>query len=267
MSSPAFVSHASFFCPTGVKSSFRACGFRKVRVQQPARNRFRFPVRLALDIKTETNTIQKKNGRSKARDKGTLLLCMLCVVGYIVDHVAHFPISWLYLHTGSWAPHQLVSSLFCHGSFDHLSSNLFPLLVFGRFVEEETGPVGIVLAFLVCGACANIASILLLGGSGVVSLGASGAVYSLFSLAVLVRFRIRIGRLVEAFILSTHVASRFRNELAQAARGGGIGPFRVNHVAHIAGAICGVFLVVLLNAIVRHFDPPTTKKVNEDIHS
>ncbi len=255
----AFVSHTPFCRPTGLKPTFRFCGIRDGTRLQPARNRSQPPVRLSLELTNTAGALEETRRVPKARDKGTLLLCMICVVGYIVDHIAHLPISWLYLHTAKWAPHQLVTSLFCHASFDHLSSNLFPLLVFGRFVEEEAGALGIILAFLVCGACANIASILLLGGAGVVSLGASGSVFSLFSLAVLVRFRFTIGRLVEAFILSTHVASRFRNEIMQAARGGGIGPIRVNHVAHIAGALCGVLLVILLNMIVRRFDPPTSK--------
>lgn len=196
------------------------------------------------------------------RDNGTLFLCLLCVVGYVVDHMLQFPImKSLYLHHSKLVPYQLFTSLFCHGSFQHLSSNLFPLLVFGRFVEEESGAFGVVIAFLVCGAMANIASILMMRTAATVSLGASGAVFSLFSLAVLVRFRFRLGRLVEAFILSTYVAGRMRHEFLEAARGSNpYASVQVNHIAHIAGALAGVLLVVLLNLLLRNQNPPSDPK-------
>lgn len=172
----------------------------------------------------------------------------------------------LALHHSSWKPYQLVTSLFCHASFDHLSSNLFQLLVFGRFVEEEAGALGVVLAFLVCGACANVASLILLRAAGpIVSLGASGSVFSLFTLAILVRFRFRPGRLIEAFILSTHVAARMRSEFAAAVGSAGAAAqsMQVNHIAHIAGALAGVLLVLLLNFIVRNSSPPSKLKPSE----
>lgn len=195
------------------------------------------------------------------RDKGTLFLCLLCVVGYVVDHILKIPImSSLYLHHSKVVPYQLLTSLFCHANFQHLSGNLFPLLVFGRFVEEEAGAVGVVIAFLLCGAMANIASILMLRAA-TVSVGASGAIFSLFSLAVLVRFRFRLGRLVEAFILSTYVAGRMRHEFFEAARGSNpLAAVRINHVAHIAGALAGVLLVVLLNLLLRNQNPPSDAK-------
>lgn len=237
-------------------ASTRCIGHRQVPLSHRCATYRRFthvPLSMTLSESRENTQL----ARPRSLDKGTLLLCMLCVSGYVLDHILHLPImSSLYLHHSKFVPYQLMTSLFCHASFDHLSGNLFPLLIFGRFVEEEAGAAGVILAFLLCGACANIASIVLLGGS-TVSLGASGAVFSLFTLAVMVRFRLRIGRLLEAFILSTHVASRMRNEFLQAARSStAMGAVRINHVAHIAGALAGVLLVLLINLIVRHSEPP-----------
>ena len=33
----------------------------------------------------------------------------------------------------------------------HLSANMFPLLVFGRLVEEEMGGFGLLITFIICG--------------------------------------------------------------------------------------------------------------------
>ena len=46
--------------------------------------------------------------------------------------------------------------------------NLFFLYVFGKLVEEEEGAFGVVASYLICGIGANIASMLLLHGPGLV---------------------------------------------------------------------------------------------------
>jgi hypothetical protein len=66
----------------------------------------------------------------------------------------------LYLYQRDPWLHQLVTSLFCHASYAHLSSNLFFIFVFGRIVEEKRGPWGLVSIFLTCGICANVVTLL-----------------------------------------------------------------------------------------------------------
>ena len=168
---------------------------------------------------------------------------------------------------------QLFTSLFCHASFQHLTGNLFLLLVFGRFVEEEARIVGVILSFLVSGACANVASLLLLSpGTALlptISIGASGSVFALFTLSILIRFRLQISRLVETFILSTFVWSRVGDEFnslaQQSANKNALlelagRSVRVNHVAHVAGALAGVLIVLLLRLFVQLLECPATKK-------
>ena len=50
---------------------------------------------------------------------------------------------------------QLISHQFCHGNLSHLSSNLFQLCVFGRFVEDSEGAFGVVMIFLLTGIGMN----------------------------------------------------------------------------------------------------------------
>jgi len=52
---------------------------------------------------------------------------------------------------------RLVLCSFCHADFQHLSSNLFMLYVFGRSVEADEGGVAVWATYLVCalGAAAS----------------------------------------------------------------------------------------------------------------
>ena len=58
------------------------------------------------------------------------------------------------------------------------------------------------LTYLLCGICANVASVLLLGSKGaggamMVSMGASGAVFGLFTVATLVKLQFNWKRMLE----------------------------------------------------------------------
>ena len=158
----------------------------------------------------------------------------------------------LYLNHASPRWWQFVTCAFCHGSFDHLSGNLFFLLTFGKSVESEERAAGVWLAYLACGVGSALASWLLLPavshGVPVVSLGASGAVFGLFVISVLSKLSSFDWRkLLEAGILGTFVWERIWSEISITTKGGGIGASNVNHVAHLAGALCGVLLIALLN--------------------
>ncbi len=170
------------------------------------------------------------------------------------DHLLHWPVvsQLLYLHHASPHWYQFLTCAFCHSGWEHLSSNLFFLLQFGKSVEEEEGALGVWAAYSVCGVGASLASYLLLpatsGYASVVSLGASGAVFGLFTVSLLVK---GLGswdwrRLLETAILGDFVFQRVWAELSVTTRGGGIGASGVNHVAHLAGALCGVLLIALV---------------------
>lgn len=60
------------------------------------------------------------------------------------------------------------------------------LFLTGKLVEEEEGNLGLWLSYILTGAGANLVSWLILPQSAV-SLGASGAVFGLFAISVLVK--------------------------------------------------------------------------------
>lgn len=193
----------------------------------------------------------------QSRDGATLLLVLVNLIFYVLDHQLHWKeMPGLYLRTSSFRWWQLATSLFCHGDWQHLSGNLFLLLFFGRLIEEEEGGLALIFIYLFCGVVSN-AVCLFLATKQAVFVGASGAVYGLFAVSVLVRFRWSWKRLVEFAVIGNFVAAKNAQEMtalgAAAARKfvGAKSLTRVNHLGHLSGAAAGVVLVILLKSIFR----------------
>jgi len=190
------------------------------------------------------------------------LLLLLNALLFVADHVLHqrWVGSLLYLHHAAPQWWQFLTCTFCHASWAHLSSNAFFLLVFGKAVEEEEGALGVWASYLATGAGASLASYLLLPatthGAQVVSLGASGAVFGLFAVSVLVRLSWDWRKLLESLVLGSFVVEKVWSELG-ATTTGGVGASGTNHIAHLAGALCGVLLIA---AVSRLLPPEASDK-------
>ena len=140
------------------------------------------------------------------------------------------------------------------------------LYLFGKQVEEMEGAGGVIAAYLCTGAAAMAASLFLQGqpaqggvlgnlfkgGAGraatnMVTLGASGAVFGMFTITVLLKLRQQSLRsMLEVAILAPFVWERIQQELQMQMAAGAAGAAAgtvVSHVSHIAGAIMGVLLV------------------------
>ena len=160
-------------------------------------------------------------------------------------------------HMG-WHWWQLLTACFCHASRQHLSGNIFLLLLFGRSVEDELGWAGLLAAYAFCGVAANLVSLMLLPKL-TVSLGASGAVYGLFAVSICSKLSWREldwRKVVEVLVLGEFVVGKVLSEAATAARGGISG---VNHVAHLSGAGAGVALMLLLRGVLNRMERADTK--------
>jgi len=158
----------------------------------------------------------------------------------------------LYLNSAHPQWWQFVTCTFCHFDWAHLSQNAFFLLVFGKLVEEEEGWFGLWASYLLCGVGGALASHLLGGGHGY-SLGASGAVFGLFTISVLLKLQLSIWKILEFVILGQFVLTQVMTEVAhQAAVTGGkaiAGSVTISHVAHLGGALVGVMLVLVLSRL------------------
>ncbi|KAL9331123.1 hypothetical protein ACSQ67_000733 [Phaseolus vulgaris] len=158
----------------------------------------------------------------------------------------------LYLYHPRPAWYQFVTATFCHANWKHLSSNLFFLYIFGKLVEEEEGNLALWLSYILTGVGANLVSWLVLPRN-TVSVGASGAVFGLFTISVLVKMSWDWRKILEVLILGQFVIEKVM-EAAQASTSlsgfkGGYALQSVNHIAHLSGALVGVLLVWLLSRV------------------
>lgn len=70
----------------------------------------------------------------------------------------------------------LITSMFLHAGLGHLLGNMFFLFTFGDNVEDMTGPVKFVLAYVLAGVCATAAHAVTTDHPNLSLVGASGAV-------------------------------------------------------------------------------------------
>jgi membrane associated rhomboid family serine protease len=176
-------------------------------------------------------------------DDGVFALLALSLAGYVADHGLHLPAMqglYLPLDGGRWF--QYVTALFCHGDWDHLSSNLFFTFLFGRLVEEKIGSVGVLLAFLTCGLGANVISAWMIEGGTLV--GASGAVFGLFIVSVLIRLKFDWRRLLEVLVLGQFVVAQVMEETRNLGTQDG-----VSHLTHVGGAVSGAVFVAAMSRL------------------
>jgi membrane associated rhomboid family serine protease len=104
------------------------------------------------------------------------------LMGYGVDpatrYILNDPIpEWMTLFT----------SQFLHGGWLHLGGNMLFLWIFGNNVEDRLGHLKFLLFYLVCGALAALTQWFFSQGSGIPSLGASGAIAGVMG-AYILRF-------------------------------------------------------------------------------
>ncbi|KAM0880200.1 hypothetical protein ACQ4PT_033741 [Festuca glaucescens] len=166
---------------------------------------------------------------------------------YVADHLLQIrQIKALYLYHAYPSWYQFVTSTFCHANWNHLSSNLFFVYIFGKLVEEEEGNFALWMSYILTGAGANLISWLLLPTSSV-SLGASGAVFGLFTISVLVKMSWDWRKILEVLILGQFVVDKVM-EAARATTVTGAA-LQVNNIAHLSGALIGAALVFIINRI------------------
>jgi rhomboid family protein len=167
-----------------------------------------------------------------------------------VDNSCHGPESW----GVSW-----ITSMFLHGSWDHILGNMLFLAVFGKNVEDAFGPVRYLAFYFAGGFVATMtqtAMTLLFGTAAeahVPNLGASGAIAAVLGayfvlypnstvLGLVVIFPIRLPAwfFLGAWFLYQFVEANF-GLFGAAANGGGVAFF-----AHVGGFVFGVIVARIL---------------------
>jgi membrane associated rhomboid family serine protease len=160
----------------------------------------------------------------------------------------------------------LFTSMFMHGGFMHIASNMLFLWVFGDNIEDNFGPVKFIVFYVLCGLIASFSQIMLDPQSVIPTLGASGAIAGVLG-AYLVMFpKNRVHSLLPLGIIWTTVnvpawvmiglwiVLQFFSQIASITsntaqtRGGGVA-----YMAHIGGFLAGMILVFLFRTRQRAY--------------
>lgn len=97
--------------------------------------------------------------------------------GALSGDLRSWPVLWHSFGDGRIG--RLVTALFLHADWAHLTGNLLFLLIFGAPAERVMGPWRFLVLFLLGGAVANLAAVLSIATPDRLIIGASGAVSAL----------------------------------------------------------------------------------------
>ncbi|HET7009143.1 MAG TPA: rhomboid family intramembrane serine protease [Anaerolineales bacterium] len=95
----------------------------------------------------------------------------------------------------------LFSSMFMHGSWFHLLSNMWTLYIFGDNVEDRMGSPRYLLFYLLSGLAAGLVQIYFAPSSQIPTVGASGAIAGVLGAYLLLYPRGRVITLIPLFIV------------------------------------------------------------------
>lgn len=110
---------------------------------------------------------------------------------------------------------RLLSAIFIHGGLFHLIGNMISLVYIGLLLECRIGHVLFFVAYLASGVVGNFVSFRAHMHEGIVSVGASGAIYGLFGVLIAILFPKLVRDLDEDFMT--------KNDHLMASIGGFIG--------------------------------------------
>jgi len=145
--------------------------------------------------------------------------------------------------------HSLITSMFTHGGWLHLISNMWFLIVFGDNVEDALGPFRFIVFYILCGLAAAAAQIFSNPNSVVPMVGASGAIGGIMGAYLVLFPLVPVHMLVFLGFFATRVVVPaflmllywFILQLAMGMFDTGVGG--VAFWAHVGGFLAGVFLV------------------------
>ncbi|MFW6085397.1 MAG: rhomboid family intramembrane serine protease, partial [Gemmatimonadota bacterium] len=154
--------------------------------------------------------------------------------------------------TGGLTFSTVLTSMFMHGSWMHLIGNMWFLWVFGNNIEDSMGHVRYVVFYLLCGALASAAHVLTNPGSGVPTVGASGAISGIMGAYLVLYPKVRVHTLVYFGIFVRVIPMTalavlglwFGLQVLSGALASGTGA-GVAFWAHVGGFVAGVALIKL----------------------
>jgi len=167
---------------------------------------------------------------------------------------------------GRWYP--LLTSMFMHGGWLHLISNMLALYIFGDNVEDRLGHLRYLLFYLASGLAAGGAHLVANSGSPIPTIGASGAIAGVLGAYMVLYPRARVLTIIPVFYIIRvvevpafiylgfwFISQLFNGFLALAAAAGVMQAGGVAWWAHIGGFVFGLAIVRLISPR-RRLPPP-----------
>lgn len=155
--------------------------------------------------------------------------------GRLVDMGANFG---PYTLTSEWW--RLLTSMFLHGGIMHLLFNMMALVQIGVQLEALVGRVQFALAYVLCGLAGSVTSLWWTSPDISVSVGASGAIFGMFGMLLMVLMLEREMDWKSKRAMLTNMAVVIGINLAYGMRGG------IDNAAHIGGLVAGIVLGAIL---------------------
>lgn len=152
----------------------------------------------------------------------------------------------------------LLTAMFLHGSWMHLLGNMLYLWIVGDDVEEVLGPVRYLVVYLACGLMGSLAQIAADPDSEVPMLGASGAIAGIMGAYVVwfphSQIRVLVFRFITVLpaviVIGGWIVMQIWMGAGAFHRGGDTGG--VAYLAHVGGALTGIFVGLLFSADARY---------------
>lgn len=175
-----------------------------------------------------------------------ILLFLLCTFsGKLIYNMGKLDV-WNTLCCGEY--YRMLTSMFLHADIQHLFNNMILAFFVGSMLERELGYLVYTVAYFLCGIGGNVLSLLykLQFEPGVSSIGASGAVFGLDGL-LLMMVLLSGRRLVDATpvriggVIFLSLYSSFGNS-------------DVDNAAHVGGLVTGLVIGIIVSIIIRYSD-------------
>lgn len=173
---------------------------------------------------------------------------------------------------GNWIPDVLsmVFSMFLHGGFMHIGSNMLYLAIFGDNIEDRLGHTRYLIFYLLCGFGATLAHAFFSASSRVPAIGASGAIAGVLGAYLLLFPHARVLTLIPIIFFITIrelpaiiiLGLWFVLQLFSGVGSLGIPDAQdmggVAYFAHIGGFVCGMLLIGVFGGFrgAKRREPP-----------
>jgi len=168
----------------------------------------------------------------------TLWVAVSIIVIFILQTFVEGFTNLFVLNSQSWIqPWRFITSIFLHGSIQHLLGNMFALLFFGLILEKTVGSKKFILIYLISGILANLIAINYYSSS----LGASGAIMGIIGALTILRPTMQVwafGIIMPMFIAAVVWV------VVDAV--GIFIPSNTGHIAHLTGIFFGGVFALLI---------------------